>query len=499
MNQGMRPILIFDVRSLVGWLIKNKEETFCGGRNQHYSETLDRLFSRLSKNAELVFFLDGFIMNTKFAEWARRQDNNYNRSIKVIDMVNNNTPLRIICDQSYVHTNTILDVIEASCIKHGQLFYAVTSECDQEIARFASKNHRRVLGVISHDSDFLIFPGKFRYFSTISLNAGKLTTIEFDRKALRRHLKLNSFEMSIFATMAGNDIIQEKDVKKSFLKKFGDTSSEILPAIARFIREVLSHESYSSMLRLLGDQMFSINDERALELLDSSIMSYSVTPTSEAVDPSHVHLSQHNLFIYNVLNKSPFCFSLVFFDLRQSDIPSYYYLSVPMFQRQAGVILKHSSTPYANLTVYTKLTHSLRYNKINLPSILPPFDVPSLEELYSDDRKFDVDRFKLLKWTLGWENEHLKDFDLQEIPDNYMIDDLTIVLMIEMKIIDSKEADIFLWTIKNVENKTIPKQLRPPAVLDPRAFRLAFIYVRLFPNVQRSIEVSGLKKRYWVS
>lgn len=456
------------------------------------------MFTRLSTNTELVFFLDGFIMETKFAQWAKRQNQKYSTSIDVLDMLYMQTPLEVIMRKP-AYTNTTLNVIEAACIKHGQLNYAVNSECDQEIAQFAHQN-QRVLAVFSHDTDFMIFSGDWRYFSTKEINLDTLTTKEFDRKALRNHLKLDSFQMALFSTLAGNDIVHDKRLQESIHKNLGVSRTDKLPGIARYIRKTLSRiEDYPSLLRYLGKEVYGNTRQKTTNLLHASIMSYSVLPRNDPENPSNVYLDQHHLFTYNVLNQSPFNFSLVFFDLRQSDMPLYFDMGVSMFQRQAGIVLMHSSTPDANLIVNTKLSHSENYTKIILPSVKPPFEVPSLEELYSDDPSFDDDRYKLLKWSLRWEKEHLKSFNLQDIPDSYMIADLTIVFMLEKQIISSKEADIFLWTIKNVENGTVPEGIKPPTILDPRAFRLAFLFVKLFANVARSIEVCGLKKRYWVS
>lgn len=176
---------------------------------------------------------------------------------------------------------------------------------------------------------------------------------------------------------------------------------------------------------------------------------------------------------------------------------SYFEICAEMFQRQAGIILVNSSTPNARLTINTKLSYCRKYEKITLPPIHPPFEIPLLEELYSDDPKFDDLRLNLLKWTISWEK--LKDFDLRANPGNYMIDILTITFMAQKGIVSPVEADLLLWTVKNVENRTVPSGIKPPRALNERAFRIAFLYVKLFANVARSIEACGLKKLYWVS
>lgn len=481
----------------------NKAEILCAGRHQMYAEALDRLFSRLSTNAELVFFLDGFITKTKFTTWASRQNQKYSSNYQIMDMIYQEFPLSTIISNhgSKIYTNTLLSAIEGACIKFGRLHYTVSLECDQEIAQFAYQN-KRVLAVFSKDSDFLIFPGNWRYFSTSDIDLKTLKTIEFDRKALRRHLKLESYQMAIFATVAGNDIIQHAELIK-FHKTFDNQPNEKLPAIADYIRKNFSQlENCSQLLEQLGQDMYGNTRRHTLDCIKASLESYSVhskeDENSDHDNPLNVYLHQNYLFTYNVLNKSPLNFSLVFFDLLQRDMPnSYFSISQEMFQRQAGIVLVNSSTPNAILTVYTKLSHYRKYTKVTCPSIHPPFEVPLLQELYSDDPQFDDIRFVLLKWTIDW--ERLKNFDLRLIPANYMIDVLTITFMAQQGIVRPKEADILLWTVKNVENGTVPKTIKPPIMFNSRAFRIAFLYVRLFTNVARSIEVCGLKKLYWVS
>lgn len=89
-------------------------------------------------------------------------------------------------------------------------------ECDAEIARYACNNDS-VIGVIAEDSDFLIFPGNWRYFSTKELtfeNNKELKTREYSRTALREFLRLTGAkQMAIFATIAGNDIVTYKDLE----------------------------------------------------------------------------------------------------------------------------------------------------------------------------------------------------------------------------------------------------------------------------------------------
>jgi hypothetical protein len=460
---------------------------------------LDDLFSHLSaEGAELIFFIDGFIQSKKFQTWTFRQNRKYNKHIDIMDQIYHESSLKNIVDRhgSSFYTNTFLSVIEASCLEYGQLNYAVINECDQEIAEFASKNPR-VLAVMSNDTDFLIFPGPWRYFSTKDLNSANLT-LEFDRKGLQNLLKLNSFEMAILATISGNDFVSYDPTLRRFHEKFAFRTMTKFPALANYIKQQKFVKKNLIEIACCLEYEIYRTSQQTVNRIIASIRSYAIPKHEETVDRDlTVYLMQHHLFTFNVLNNSPINFSLVFYDLRQLDWPTYYDLSVPIFQRQAGIILQaaHSEIADRELTIYSKQTHLRKYSKFTESPIYPPFEVPSIEELYSNCTELDGIRFNLLKWL---QFGKIIEIDFEDVPDDFMINILTICFMLRHKIINHKEADIFLWTIKNVENRMIPENIKPPTILDPRAFRLVFLFVRLYGNVARSIEVCGLKRRYGV-
>lgn len=463
-------------------------------------ETLDRLFDRLSIIAELVFFLDGPVVGTKFETWASRQNRKYHTHSKVLDMVYQELPLSTIAATSSIYSNISLNVIEESCKKFGKFYYSVTSECDQEVAKFCYGN-QRVLAVFSIDTDYLIFPGHWRLFSTKCLNFDKLTTKEFNRRLLRDDLGLTNFQMTVFATIAGNDIVRYQELTQ-FHSRFSHNPGVKLPALANLVRAITKNSrNRRKLLENLSINICGDSNKISMDTLNASINSYNVlseesSPSCEDSQWSFL-LYQHHLFTYSIINRLPINFSLVFFDLRWHDMPSYIDLCGPMFQRQAGIVHLLASLPSSELTIYSKTSHQQQYQKTNVRPTFPPFEVPSLLELYSDDKSFDDLRINLLKWCVSWIK--FKDSNLLAIPPNHMTSILTLKFMIFECVIQKREAEIFLWTIKNADNGTIPVGLKPPKVLNARAFRLAFLFVRLYPNIDRCIEVCGLKNRYSVS
>ena len=122
--------------------------------------------------------------------------------------------------------------------KYGTFNKAMDRECDTEMAKFACKNSR-VIAILAEDSDFLIYPGNWKYFSIRSLDQETLSTKEYSRTALRKTLKLNDKELVILSTLNGNDVITFKDTfrfHKSLIKERYNPALRF-PAIAQYIKD----------------------------------------------------------------------------------------------------------------------------------------------------------------------------------------------------------------------------------------------------------------------
>lgn len=140
----------------------------------------------------------------------------------------------------------------------------------------------------------------------------------------------------------------------------------------------------------------------------------------------------------------------------------------------------------------------LQHNRMNemqgehYEPIYPDAEVPPLLEFLDREKHPEHDelRFKLLKWTIS--EEILAPHDLSLIPENYLIHILTLVFMTAHRFITVPEADLILWTIRQVELELVPAELEPPLVLDSRAFRISIKFNELAKHQLRSLQVTGL-------
>lgn len=81
----MKPILVFDLFSMLDLFSQNLTELLCGGRYPKYLEYYEHLIKGLSEIADLVFFEDGTLMHQKLTVWKERQDRKYNNCIDVME------------------------------------------------------------------------------------------------------------------------------------------------------------------------------------------------------------------------------------------------------------------------------------------------------------------------------------------------------------------------------------------------------------------------------
>lgn len=173
-----------------------------------------------------------------------------------------------------------LESIELLAKKYGQRIVTVTKECDAELARFACSN-QSVIAVLGDDTDFLIFPGKWKYLSIGELNLDNLHTKEFSRTALRKYLDLNDKQLMVLSTIAGNDIVKYDQVQHCHGNKIGNYSrrSDVdgkFKAIANMIRNQVDLTDFHGMVYNLADFLLHDVSQEALDLVYESFAQYNI-------------------------------------------------------------------------------------------------------------------------------------------------------------------------------------------------------------------------------
>lgn len=203
---------------------RSKIEILCGGRRNMYQIMLDDLFIKLKEaGAELVFFGDGSVPTVKYDTYCERQDQKYIRSMELQDLIYDGCPLQnivhqdVACRENLISRMGFPETLERTARKYGTLTTTFDAECDTEMAEYASRTPA-VLAIMGDDTDFLIYSGKWRYFSMSNIDCDTLVTKEYSRLELRKFLSLTDKQLIIFSTLCGNDVMKYDDVKVKLIK-----------------------------------------------------------------------------------------------------------------------------------------------------------------------------------------------------------------------------------------------------------------------------------------
>ncbi|XP_070506853.1 uncharacterized protein [Chironomus tepperi] len=490
-----RPILLIDLHGLLRPLVTDPYEIFCGIRHNIVYEKLEKFLKKLSQIAVLIFFSDGPVTEVKLPKWMEKQNSQYEKLQSVMDKINERHPLKEIIskDQDLMSPTSHLKLVKHVAKLYGTLIYGMDRECDLEMAKFACENPR-VLAILADDSDFLIFPGNWRYFSIRDLNQETLDTKEYSRVALRKTLKLNDKELVILSTLHGNDVISYDDTfrfHKSLIHQRNNPALRF-PAIAQYIKErqlVMSRNMHS----LIAYAIFRSNYDSYVKKIKDSIEFYDINfKVPKLTDPTEIFLRENRLnFSFMILKHIPQTFTLNFFDVTRSD--NYFESINKLFSKHIGIIL--NDNPLQNYKIVSKMSfNDAEYTSFKVDKAIPTCKVPQLTELFdrSQHPEHDKTRIDLLKWLIS--EEKLNDVNLESIPINILLDILALTFMVNEGFIDVIEADIILLSIKQVQDKAVPENLKAPEILHPRAFTISILFSKCHFYATRSLEVTGLKE-----
>ncbi|CAO1410086.1 unnamed protein product [Diamesa hyperborea] len=505
-TNNIKPILLIDLMSLNSIFNRNKIEILCGGRRNMYEIMLDQLFSKLKEaGAELVFFGDGAVPTVKYDTYCERQNSKYVDSITLHDLINDGCPLREIVHKDESRRIDLIsqmgfqETLERTARKHGTLTTTFNVECDTEMAEYASRTPA-VLAIMADDTDFLIYAGKWRYFSVRNLDLDTLMTKEYSRLELRKFLGLTNKQLIVLSTLGGNDVMKYDDVKQFHRRLISNhNTNHKFVNIANFIKNSLPTK-YDDVIYEIGKQILYDTSDEALDHIHKSLNFYSIEFEKKdyrTTEPLlHKCLENGLNFIFSVLKEDPINYSLMCYDLRQDDFPLYFDLVVPMSQRHFGLLLQHKQRNDLQVKIYTQKSHNDTTRPHFISPVYPPIVAPPLMNLIFDDDEGNDNlndlRFNLLKWLVCW--DRLGNKDLKAIPKEYLIDVLVLVVMKEFGIITTLEGDIFMLTIKSATLNMITKEIQYPEVLNSKAYRLAFIFLKLHSQLRRSLQMCGLRK-----
>lgn len=503
--------------NLVVLFSRNKTDFLCGSRHNIVLKDIDLLFKNLSVVADLIFFEDGPVEDEKIEIRNSVRDERYSDMINILQHIYEGTPIRQISNngnergKELPRASCMVDAIHAKAKQYGQIILTGKKGCDAEIVHYAN-NHQNVLAILGNDSDFLIFPGKWRYFSVRELNITSLKTMEYDREVLRNHLDLSNEELYILSTLAGNYWIPYDNVRPIHGELFGHDADQKFPAIANYIKKNLKI-NFRQLIKTIADILQDTRSQ-TIHSIKKSLVQYNTEylaqyynkktdPLSPLLD---FCLTNHIKFVYQVLIDFPRRIIVDYYDMQRTDFPDYNKILLDLSLRQIGVVVKNKKkTCFGTYRhkIICKQSHEDGYEMIFVEPIYPLCPIPELLQLLNRNEfpQHDNVRLELLKWMVA--DEKLRDVDILSIPQQYLLDVLVLVHLTQNGFITIREADMILFTIMQVERAMIPDELEPPEQLNDRAFIISFLYSKTHRIIASCFKIVGftdyLVRRFVVS
>ncbi|XP_058056291.1 uncharacterized protein LOC131207682 [Anopheles bellator] len=498
-----KPLILIDLMALHELFKGDNCSVLCGSQVMLCEQQAAQFFSQLVESgAELVFFWDGNVQANKYDTWLERQNDKYTRMITVIDAINQGQPLqRIATKHSFnIPPNTCLQ-LKRIAESYGRVIVSIHAECDQELAAYALEHE--ALAIISNDTDFLIFNGCWQIWSA-NIDLKTLRTLAFSKDALRWKLKLSIPAMAIWATLAGNDFYNYEQLKPfhdglgqaKFLKLAQYVRT--LPVVERFDDNVIQQVLRCVYKRRrIPDQAVTWFRQSLDFYINDTQMRHRSKPPLDPIETFLLQESQH--FVVGVLNGAPHNSTLFFFDYRSNDLGSYFDIVVPIIAKIAGIILYHRQHERGHITVVAKKGHQESYAQHNIAAVFPcDLAVPHFTDLLSRDDTMMAAllerKLQLLRWVCS---DVVDDNSLAAVPHGLMVTVLTLVRLVECRIVRVFEADLLLLIAHELQtNQFVPSQEQCPTQLNPRAFRVGFLFQKVYQEISRAAQSIGLSSDY---
>lgn len=354
---------MIDFQNLAYCKTKDVRDAICGGRHKKVKNSWKNLLNALKNTGcRLVFFADLNTQTQKSETWMKKQDAYFNQFKKFYNSIDVNIRFeRIVSsNRSLKAPNSTFYDMASIAQDFGEFFYSVKHENDLEIARYA-RDHD-AFAIISCDTDFLIFDGNWRLWSSEGICIDPLETMEYDRGGLCKHLQLSRREMALFATIKGNDITKGKP----FTMISFDGAAEC------------SRGKVNSNSEIDIKRIFPSVDRETENLIKSSLESYNIEfVTPEIDDRLEAELLQSKNKVYRfymALINSIQGISIPFYDMKEcGQNINLSELIMRWTKRKVGILMQHKQNcenPY-KFTIMMKSSEDEPFSAQEVKPIYP--------------------------------------------------------------------------------------------------------------------------------
>lgn len=353
-NHGQSPSVVIDLLNLTISHSKLEYDAICGGRHKNALESFEKFLKALKANdTSIIFFSALTIQKDKIEEWLSRRNQEFNTYTTLYYLINDGKGIDTLIADNKLLNSTIYG-LEMIAKKYGEFYYSVKKDCELGIAQFAKNND--VLAVISNNTDFLLFDGSWRLWSSDDIritSSNQLKTIEYDRN-VADICQLCQYQLPLFATLLGNDFtLKYYDELEDFHTSLGPIAFKVR-CVARYVRNVGNIELSNEDIEEIAQKVFGNTDCDKQQLIRKSVNSYNVDVISTTSDdPIEKLLLNTSMYRSYVANANPIQGILLpFYDMRDKHSANLSLLIADWIKRRIGILKQHKKD---NSFVFTLL------------------------------------------------------------------------------------------------------------------------------------------------
>lgn len=349
-NPGQIPTIVIDFLSLASVFARKEEDVICGGRHQITLSAWKVMLNALkSTGSSLVFFSDLNIQEGKVDEWLNRRDEEFLVYTELYNLIDSHITLKEIIERQSDRKSLSSTFYGMAVIarEYGQFYHSIRRECDLEIANFAKNNN--ALAVISNDTDFLIFDGNWRFWSSqdIIVIQNRPKTIEYNRNGIANICSLAKHQLPLFATLLANDFTH---VYYNQLARFYCSMGPMkyrIKNVARYVRKVGSANLSDTDIKRIIQNVFGSTNDELEKLFKQSLSSYNVDfPPVQIEDPLEQKLLHTNMYRpYMTIMWGIQGITLGFYDMRAPGT-NLTMLLIDWIQRKKGILKQNTKDTF---------------------------------------------------------------------------------------------------------------------------------------------------------
>lgn len=489
------PLIIFDFSPLQHIQNDRPMELLCGSRWRLTITKIKNLMEAMTDAcAKIVFFLEAPTQEEQEKSWLARKTNQYRDFCEVVNKIKDGN--FYLSHNQRTSPVVLGPYLRQELKNYGTWFKAFDTDVDLAIAKYANENN--ALAIFTDDSDFLIYEGFYRLWKIREINFKTFTTKELSRTKLRRSLNLKFYQMPLFSTLCGNDVLQRSEVEPLHDKRPEGMTK--FRWIATLTKEYQPRQEMNKREIEMIAQMIGCCAETVSLSLRQYDLSYEPQKHLEK-NPFLRELQNHDQqTLYIILKGFTNRIGPMYEDVGNVTFKrSQTQLSLYLYRCTMGILLQHKNKKGVDevfCPIYTVKDHDVGYERFKETPIYPKLPVPPLKELIfrQNDEKLDAIRFRLLKWAIKCPKLNIEKLVLIEPVFVPVV--LTLCFLVKVAKMSVEGADMFLLCFYDAIHNLIPDVLELPApeTFHFRTFQACWMYIQVQNGIMELLSSLGLHK-----